>query len=143
MDNLLLVIRKFIISFDKCSVDGDIGWLFVPGEGKTNVKVDEKQMSIYLADTLAKTFEIVIYSRNNSPELYQKNNWVLSPMQLKVKTGLNRKDASVLSPEEGQALIETSAYYPNLIKIVFEIPSGWNIQDPLLTIIPRYINEVN
>jgi len=42
---------------------GDIGWMYIPGEGKTNVIVDEKQMKIYLADTAAKNFELLVYSK--------------------------------------------------------------------------------
>jgi hypothetical protein len=117
--------------------NGDIGWLFVPGEGKTNVKVDETRMKIYLADTLAKTFQIYVYSKNIKPENLKETVWKLPNMSLGIKTDLNLLKTEILS----QALINSegvgSKDYPFVINVIYEIPVNWNIENPLVEITPK------
>ncbi len=117
--------------------NGDIGWLFVPGEGKTNVKVDETKMEIYLADTLAKTFQIYVYSKNITPENLRETVWKLPNMTLGIKTDLNILKTEILS----QAMIDSEGVgtkdYPFIINVVYEIPANWDITKPLVEIIPK------
>ena len=58
--------------------DGSIGWLLVPGNGKTNVKVSKKQMGIYLADAKTKEIELFVYSKDTSPADFTDKIWKLS-----------------------------------------------------------------
>jgi hypothetical protein len=122
------------------SAHGDIGWLCVPGEGKTNVKVNESKMEIYLADRKAESFEILVYSRNNLPENFLENNWKLDPMNLGIETKLHRIETTVLLPEKVQRIFETPVYSPDLISVVYKIPPAWNTKDPLIIITPEYLN---
>ncbi len=119
--------------------DGDIGWLCVPGEGKTNVRVTKSQMEIYRADPKATTFELLVYAKTNDPGKFDGEKWNLSPMTLHFKTELAEKNSIVLSKEEVRKVLETPVYYPGLIKIVFKIPADWKTSDPLLIIQPEYI----
>jgi hypothetical protein len=120
------------------STTGDIGWLYVPGEGKTNVRVDEKQMSIYLADPEAKDFEIILYGLNSSITDIAETNWKLSPMEMDIKSILHRKSIMLMSRDSIRDNIESDVYYPYAYKVVYEIPAGWNAGTPLVTITPKY-----
>jgi len=119
------------------SDNGDIGWLFVPGEGKTNIKVDEQQMEIYLADNQAKTFHIFVYSKNSTPENFQETLWKLPNMTLKIKSGLIAK-AEVLSKEMIDSGGGGTRDFPYIIKVEYTIPANWNINEPLVILEPKY-----
>ncbi len=118
------------------STDGDIGWLIIPGEGKTNVVVDEKQMKIFLADSLASEFEIWVYSKNNNPDNYTNIFWSLPNMQIGIATTLERASTIVLDAKTVQETMESDIYYPNMIKLVYHIPPAWNFSTPLITLTP-------
>ena len=117
--------------------NGDIGWLFVPGEGKTNVKVDDTKMQIFLADTLAKTFQIFVYENNLSPKNFQEEIWKLPNMVLKVKTVLTNKNVEVLSQEMINSEGVGTKDFPYIMNIIFEIPANWDISKPLVEITPK------
>ena len=117
--------------------DGDIGWLFVPGEGKTNIKVDEQQMEIYLADNQAKTFQIFVYSKGISPENFQENRWKLPKMQLGIKSNL-KLNAEIMPKEMIDNEGVGTKDYPYVIKVEYTIPSNWNPSEPLIIITPKY-----
>jgi hypothetical protein len=118
--------------------DGDIGWLFVPGEGKTNVKVDEKQMEIYLADPQAKTFQIFVYTKNNSPANFTDKRWSVANMNLGVQSKLQMVNTEPLS----QKMIDSEGVgtkdYPFVMKVEYEIPANWDLNNPLVIITPNY-----
>lgn len=119
-------------------LNGDIGWLFIPGEGVTNVRVDEKQMEIYLADPGAKTFSILVYSKNCSPENFTDDSWTLLPMQLGIQSRLNRVSTESISLEEiGNEGVGTKDY-PFVLKVTYKIPQNCNMEEPLITITPKY-----
>ena len=120
------------------SPGGDVAWMFVPGEGKTNVQVDEKQMSIYLADPAAKEFEIMVYAKNKSTANFQEDSWNLEPMKIGIKTTLHKIRAVVMDLDSVQNTIETPAYYPFMFKIIYEIPVNWNVKEPLVILAPKY-----
>lgn len=120
------------------SADGDIGWLCIPGEGKTNVQVDETQMKIFLADPKAETFEILVYSQNASETSFTDRLWSLLPMNLQITTRLKRAGTVVLTAQECREVIESDVYFPHLVRIVYRIPSNWNSSEPLLIINPKY-----
>jgi hypothetical protein len=120
------------------SPSGDIGWLHVPGEGKTNVRVDEKQMSIYLADPEAKDFEIIVYGLNSSITDIKETNWKLSPMEMDIQSTLLRRSIMLMHRDSIRDTIESDVYYPYVYKVVYEIPAGWNADNPLLIITPKF-----
>ena len=120
------------------STDEDISWLFIPGEGVTNVQVDEKQMKIYLADPQAKIFSILVYSKNISSENFTDDLWKLLPMQLGIQSGLHRAEAEIVPQEEIDNEGISTKDYPNIMKVVYKIPDNWNPADPLLIINPKY-----
>ena len=120
------------------SIGGDVGWMFVPGVGKTNVQVDEKQMSIYLADPAAKEFEIMVYAKNKSTANFQEDSWNLEPMKIGIKTTLHKISAVVMDRDSVQNTIETPVYYPFMFKIIYEIPVNWNVKEPLVILAPEY-----
>ncbi len=120
------------------SDDGDIGWMYIPGEGKTNVIVDEKQMKIYLADIAARNFELLVYSKNSSVEDLKENSWEFDHMHIGIETNLHRMMAIALNADSVRANIETSIFYPFMYKIVYEIPNNWDLKDPLIVLNPIY-----
>lgn len=115
---------------------GDIGWLFVPGEGKTNVKVDEIKMQIFLADTKAKTFQIFIYDKNITPEHFKEDSWKFPQMTLEVKTNL-KTNAEILSQNMINSEGVGTKDFPYVINVVFEIPTNWDKSMPLVEITPK------
>ena len=117
--------------------NGDIGWLFIPGEGKTNVRVDEKKMDIYLADTNAKTFQIYVYSKNLTPQNFNKIVWKLSNMTLGIKSDINISKVEVLPKEMIDSEGVGGRDFPNVMSIVFEIPTNWDITKALVEITPQ------
>lgn len=120
------------------SSGNDIGWLMVPGEGKTNVVVDEKQMKIYLADTSAKTFEIMVYANAKLPKNFKEDRWDLDTMQINVTTTMHRINAEVMDKESVQDNVETTVYYPYMFKITYQIPPNWDVKQPLIILTPQY-----
>ncbi len=119
---------------------GEIGWLFVPGEGKTNVKVDETKMQIFLADEKAKTFQIFVYERNITPEYFKENTWKFPQMTLQVKTNLKSKP-EILSQEMMDSEGVGTKDFPYVIAMVFEIPANWDKSKPLIEITPKKGNK--
>lgn len=119
------------------TASGDISWLLVPGEGKTNVSVNETQMSIFLADKDAKEFSIYIYSRGMSTNDFTDTVWTLPDMNLGIKTTLTRLTTEPIDKDSFQQVIEASAEYPYAIKVVFSVPASWDSTKPLLEITPK------
>jgi hypothetical protein len=117
--------------------NGDIGWLFVPGEGKTNVKVDETKMQIFLADTLAKNFQIFVYENNIGPKNFQEDIWKLPNMALKIKTVLTNTNVRILSQEMINSEGVGTKDFPYIMNVIFEIPANWDISKPLVEITPK------
>ena len=118
------------------SEKGDIGWLFVPGEGKTNVKVDETKMQIFLADEKATMFQIFVYEKNITPEFFKENSWKFPQMTLQVKTILKSKP-EILSQEMMDSEGVGTKDFPYVINMVFEIPANWDKTIPLIEITPK------
>lgn len=120
------------------SPGGDVGWLFVPGEGKTNVQVDEKQMRIYLADTLAKEFEIMVYANSKTIKNFTTRLWNLKPMKISVQTSLHQMSVVMMDRDSVHQTMETPVYYPFMFKITYQIPANWNVQEPLVILTPTF-----
>ncbi|GAB3996608.1 hypothetical protein GCM10028807_39610 [Spirosoma daeguense] len=119
------------------TTNGDVAWLLVPGDGKNNVKVSKTTMSLYKADPNAKTVELYICAKNAVADSFTNNQWTLPSMTMTINTTLIRTltekiDSSIF--EKDWAVSESC---PNVIKVVYDIPSSWDIVNPLLEITPK------
>lgn len=119
------------------TASGEIGWLLVPGEGKTNVRVSETQMSIYLADKDATQFSLYVYAPTITPKQFADTQWALPDMTLGIHTSLKRLSAEFIDKESFQKVIESSNEYSNAVKVIYEVPASWNSETPLLEITPK------
>jgi hypothetical protein len=115
--------------------NGSISWLLLPGEGKTNVKVDEKNMEIYLADKKASSFIVYVYSTEVNQFEVNDSIWQFPKMKFTIATTLigkmsrEQKDPNIDFTEE---VIDKS----KLIKLEYAIPPNFDKKNPLLIISP-------
>lgn len=121
--------------------DGDIAWLMTLGDGKTNVKVSETQMSIFANDTQPRSFEVFIYEKNITNEAFSGKNWNLSGMMLKLETNLKILKTEVVESKDFNNVLAISENIGSVLKVSFEIPSNWNLEKPLVEITPNKINK--
>ncbi|MEZ4903584.1 MAG: hypothetical protein R2822_18400 [Spirosomataceae bacterium] len=116
--------------------NGDTGWLLVPGDGNTNVKVDNKQMILYAAHANVDRIEIYLHT-TNGVESFSKTPWVLSGLQLGIKTNLKTISIENIDTISFQKQCEVAEKYDNIIKVVYDVPTGWNVLNPLIVLIPQ------
>jgi hypothetical protein len=119
------------------TADEGIGWLLVPGDAKTNVKVSKKQMGIYLADPKTKEVELFVYSKQASVDDFTDKNWKIPSIDLAITTSLKRSSTEKGNPELVKQFVEDKSDYPFVIRVVYEVPANWNIEKPLLEITPK------
>jgi len=117
--------------------DGDIGWLLVPGDGKTNVQVNKTTMKVYLASPKVARLELYVYAPNAATDSFSEKSWKLSGMTLNLDsplkiTSVEKMDTALFQKE--QAVAET---YAQVFKVVFEIPDSWGADKPLMEIVPK------
>lgn len=115
--------------------DESIGWLLLPGEGKTNVKVDEKNMEIYLADKKARSFFVYVYSTENEQFKVSDSIWQFPGMKFNVTTSLAGK-LSLGNEDPSINITEEAMDKTNLIKLEFNIPQNFDKKNPLMVITP-------
>lgn len=115
----------------------EIGWLLVPGNAKTNVKVSKKQMGIYLADPKTKEVELFVYSKRASVDDFTDKNWKLPSIVLAISTSLKRSSIEKGKPELVKQFVEDKKDYPFVIRVVYEVPENWDVEKPLLEITPK------
>lgn len=123
------------------TADGDIAWLMVLGDGKTNVKVSETQMSIYANDTKPTSYEVFVYAKNITNESFADKNWTLSGMKLNLKTTLKVLKIERVEANDLNNQLAISENIGSVIKVVYEIPTNWNLENPLVEIIPNKTNK--
>lgn len=117
--------------------DGDIGWLLVPGDGKTNVQVSKTAMKVYSAGPQTTRLELYVYAPDATSDSFLEKSWKLSGMTLNVKTSLKIMSSEKIDTalfQKEQAVAET---YEQIFKVVFEIPASWASAKPLIEIIPK------
>lgn len=119
------------------TADDSIGWLLVPSNAKTNVKVSKKQMGIYLADPKTKEIELFVYSKQISLDNFSDKLWKLSDINLIINTSLKRSVTEKGKPELVKQVSEDKSEYPFIIRVVYEVPANWDIAKPLLEITPN------
>jgi len=119
------------------TADGDVSWLLVPGNGKTNVKVSKTTMSLYLADAKATSMELYICDKNTIIGSFTDKRWTLPSMTMNVNTTLKRIQTEKVDSALFEKDWEISGSCPNAIKVVYEIPASWDAAKPLLEITPK------
>jgi hypothetical protein len=119
------------------TADGSVGWLLVPGNAKTNVKVSKKQMGIYLADATTKEIELFVYSKQASVDDFTDKNWKLPSIDLGIRTSLKRGSIVKGKPELVKQFVEDKNDYPFVVRVVYEVPANWDVEKPLLEITPK------
>ncbi|WP_460973223.1 hypothetical protein [Spirosoma migulaei] len=119
------------------TANGDVSWLLVPGNGKTNVKVSKTTMNLYLADTKATTVELYVCAQNAVTDSFKDNLWTLPSMTMNINTTLKRTQTEKVDPALFAKEWEVSGSCPNVIKVVYEIPASWDTATPLLEITPK------
>ncbi|GAB4038916.1 hypothetical protein [Spirosoma gilvum] len=120
------------------TTDGDIGWLLVPGNGNTNVKVSKTTLSVYRADPTATSLDLYVYAPNATTTSFSDASWALSSMKLGIKTSLKRTTTEAVDPKQMDKEWAIAESYPAIIKVVYEIPVDWDKAMPLLEITPNH-----
>ncbi|WP_019987522.1 hypothetical protein [Rudanella lutea] len=116
------------------TADGDIGWLLVPGDGKTNVRVDKTTMSLYCADPTTTTLTVYIGVPNVQTDAFTDTRWNLPSMPLGVRTALRRLSVERVDSARFEDEWAVSEPCPNVIRVVYEVPTDLNNAMPLLEI---------
>ncbi len=117
---------------------GLVGWLVVPGEGKTNVKVDETTMQIFLATEPTDFIELFLYAPGLSSQKITGKVWKLDGMNLTVNSSLKYVTEQVKDSVEPHSFSDAQAnHYQNLVRVRFQIPKGWEKSTPLVSFIPK------
>jgi hypothetical protein len=117
--------------------NGGTGWLLIPGDGKTNIKITENKMSIYLADTSAKYIELYLYAKNLLPDNFTDKYWKLPGLTMEISTTLERTFTGKVDPALFQKNCAVSETYDEIIKVTYQISPSRNPDVPLLEIIPK------
>jgi hypothetical protein len=123
------------------TTDGDVAWLMVLGDGKTNVKVSQTQMSMYASDPKATNFEVFIYTKNIVNEAFTDKKWNLLGMTLNLKTSLKIIKIERVESTDLNNQLAVSENIGSVMKVVFDIPTDWNLENPLVEITPNKINK--
>lgn len=116
--------------------DGDIGWLLIPGEGKTNIVVTDQKMSIYLADEAASQFEILVCVKGLTGKDFTPNSWSMNGMKLRVDTKLSVLSCRKISDSSPHHVTEIKSDFDQMCKIVYAIPASWDKKQPMVELTP-------
>lgn len=119
------------------TADGDVAWLLVPGDGKTNVKVSKTTMSLYAADPNAKEIELYICANNTAPDSFTDSRWTLPAMLMNVSTTLKRTRTEKVNADQFQNKQAVSDHCSTVIKVVYEVPASWPADKSLIVITPK------
>lgn len=115
--------------------NGKISWLLLPGEGKTNVRVDEKKMEVYLSNREARSFIVYVYPTENKAFEVSDSTWQFPGMQFNVTTNLHRKMSRAID-DLTIDITEETIDKSKLIKLEFDIPESFDSKNPLLILKP-------
>lgn len=118
------------------TADGDIGWLLVPGDGTTNVRVSQTTMSLYSADPNAASLELYVYAPNATTSAFAATSWALPQLTMRIQTSLKRTATETVDVKQHQKDWAIAEAYSGLIRITYEIPADWDRTKPLLQIFP-------
>jgi hypothetical protein len=117
--------------------DGEVGWLMVPGDGKTNVQVNQKTMKVFLADSAARNITFYVCAPNATTTSLTDDLWALPNMNLGINTALKRTITENVESAAFQKQWEVSEQNATILKVVYEVPAAWDVQKPLIEITPK------
>ncbi|CAG5018040.1 hypothetical protein DYBT9275_05903 [Dyadobacter sp. CECT 9275] len=120
--------------------DSDIGWLLVPGDGTTDVKVSKTGMEIYPASRDVKNIQLFIYAKGASVASFKDKRWQLPGITLKVNTSLPQATASEINQHDLEKEQAISDINTDVFRVVYEIPDSVNPDIPLITFSPEKNN---
>lgn len=105
--------------------NGVIGWLVVPGEGKTNVIVDETTMQIFLATDTPEFITLFLYAPQLTAQKIAGKVWKLDGMDLNVNSSLKYLAEQVKDSVGPHSFSDAQTiHYQNLVRVRFQIPKG-------------------
>ena len=117
---------------------GMVGWLVVPGEGTTNVKVDETTMQIFLATDHTDFIELFLYAPGLSAQKITGKKWKLDGMNLTLNSSLKFSAEQVKDSVGPHSFSDAQTnHYQNLVRVRFQIPKGWEKSKPLVSFVPK------
>ncbi len=116
--------------------DGETEWLLVPGEGKTNIRVTNSSMNIFLADGKSNDFSIIVFAKDISESNFSAGLWTFPGMKLAIHSTLKMSFQKITDPTAMYHECAISEEYPAIMKITFRIPPGWKKESSLIEIIP-------
>lgn len=119
------------------NAEGEIEWLLVPGNGTTNVIISETSMTIYRAGMSSTELNIYVYAKELSESNFNEIAWKFQGMEFLINSGLKRSLLKITDPQILYNECAIAEKYPAVMKITFQIPSGWNVENPLLEIVPK------
>jgi len=119
------------------TADGEVGWLMVPGDGKTNVQVNQKTMKVFLADSAARNIVFYVCAPNAATTSLTDDLWALPNMNLGINTALKRTVTENVESAAFQKQWEVSEQNTTILKVVYEVPAAWDVQKPLIEITPK------
>ncbi len=119
------------------ATDGSIGWLLVPSNAKTNVRVDNKKMGIYLSNKNTKEIELFLFSKQISVDNFTDKLWSLSGINFSINTNLKRTITENSNSEILKQFVDSTTDFPFIVRVVYEVPSDWDLEKPLVEITPK------
>lgn len=125
------------------NANDEIGWLLVPGDGKTNVSVTKTHMSIYNGEAgnfrwRDNDFSIYVYSDDLSEDRFSKDVWILGKMRLNIESPLEQTYIKITEADVLYKECAISEKYPAVMKITFHLSGSRGGKTPLLKITPSY-----
>ncbi len=119
------------------TINNDIGWLAILGDGNTNIQVNQKSMLIYANTTSSYQLEVLVYAPNIGKEAFDKQIWDLSGIKLSTKTSLKLTQIEKISGSDANNKYAIADAIPYFYKVVYEVPGNWDSNQPLLEISPN------
>lgn len=116
---------------------GDVAWLMILGDGKLNVKVSETEMNLFLSDSKVSDFEVFVYAKDLNNEAFKAENWQLPSMNIVTKSSLEKPLITKIEDEKFHNDLAVSDEIPFVYKLKFQVPANWNLEKPVLTLVPQ------
>ena len=117
--------------------ENEIGWLLVPGDGKTNVRIANDAMDIYLADESTTEINLYVYASGIEKENFKNKKWELPGINIKMDSRLKINEISVASKAELGQKCAITENYPLVLRLSYKIPKGRNTDKPLIQLHPQ------
>lgn len=117
--------------------DDEIGWLLVPGDGKTNVRVANDVMEIYLADETTTEINLYVYAAGIDKENFKNKKWELPGIDIGVDSGLKINEISIATNSELSQKCAITENYPLVLRLNYELPKDRTTDKPLIQLHPE------